>query len=148
MKLDLKTTVRTDIETFWRKLKAPESLQFVASPLIHFRGIRSITLNEDWKEGEMYFLPMEYFGWIPAGVQAVTMARIDDATHTIVTDESGGVAKKWIHTMILRSTGSGTVEYYDTLKIEAGIKTPFLWLFVQLFYRHRQRRWKKLLLQS
>ncbi len=145
MKLDLKTTVRTDIETFWQKLKTPTSLQFVAAPVIYFDRINDVTFGEDWKEGETYFLPMQYFGRIPAGVQSVTMMTIDDESKTIVTDESGGAAKRWIHTMQLRSTGNGTVEYHDTLEIEAGIKTPFLWLFVQLFYRHRQRRWKKLL---
>jgi len=28
--------------------------------------------------------------------------------------------------------------------IEAGLLTPFIWLFSQVFYRHRQRRWQAL----
>jgi len=28
--------------------------------------------------------------------------------------------------------------------IEAGILTPFVWLFARLFYAHRQRRWAAL----
>lgn len=33
----------------------------------------------------------------------------------------------------------------DEIEIKAGWLTIFIWLFVQLFYHHRQRRWKILL---
>jgi hypothetical protein len=32
----------------------------------------------------------------------------------------------------------------DTVEVRAGVLTPFIWLFAQLFYRHRQRRWRAL----
>jgi len=37
------------------------------------------------------------------------------------------------------------VSYTDEIEIQAGWLTPGIWLFAQLFYRHRQRRWKALL---
>ena len=30
------------------------------------------------------------------------------------------------------------------LSFRAGVLTPFIWLFAQLFYRHRQSRWRRL----
>jgi len=32
----------------------------------------------------------------------------------------------------------------DRVANNAGILTPCIWLFAQLFYRHRQRRWRQL----
>lgn len=148
MKIDLKTIVHADIDVFWSKLKDPTSLYFVALPIISFDGIDDVTHGEHWKEGETYQLPMRYFGRIPAGSQSVRMMTVNDGARLIVTDESGGVARKWIHTMELTQLGNGQVRYRDTLEIQAGMKTPFLWLFVQLFYRHRQRRWHELLQMS
>lgn len=145
MKINLRTTVRTNIDTFWRKLKDPASLQYVAHPLISFRGIVDITNGESWKEGSTHHLPMYYLNLVPAGAQKVTIVMVDRDEHRIETNESGGVAKVWCHTMRLTSMEDGKVEYKDELCIEAGWKTPLLWLFVQLFYRHRQRRWRKML---
>lgn len=145
MKISLKRFVHTNADAFWEKLKDPMSLYFVALPIISFDGIADATHGENWKEGETYQLSMRYFGRIPAGTQTVTMVTIDDTRRRIVTDESGGVAKKWIHTMELIAPHGDWVHYHDTLEIEAGIKTPFLWLFAQIFYRHRQRRWSELM---
>jgi hypothetical protein len=38
----------------------------------------------------------------------------------------------------------GGTLYRDQVTIQAGMFTPFIWLFAQLFYRHRQRRWRQL----
>lgn len=145
MKIRLRTVISTDVEVFWSKLKDPVSLQFVAKPLITFECIEQVTQGADWKEGMSYKLPVRYFGRIPAGVQPVTMVAVEEDSCRIITNESGGVARQWHHTMQLKKLHGHSVEYRDTLEIEAGYKTPFLWLFVHVFYRHRQQRWKKLL---
>ena len=38
----------------------------------------------------------------------------------------------------------GRTDYRDTVEIHAGLGTLPAWLFAQLFYRHRQRRWRAL----
>jgi hypothetical protein len=50
---------------------------------------------------------------------------------------------RWDHRITLEPSGVGTL-YRDHVIIEAGVFTIFIWAFAQLFYRHRQRRWRKL----
>ncbi len=36
-------------------------------------------------------------------------------------------------------------KYTDQVEIQAGWKTPFIWLWANAFYTHRQRKWFRLL---
>jgi len=51
--------------------------------------------------------------------------------------------KKWDHRITIDPSGTGTL-YRDHVIIEAGVFTFFIWAFAQIFYRHRQRRWRQL----
>src|SRR5207302_1640781 len=44
---------------------------------------------------------------------------------------------------IIRPSGDGQTLYSDEILIETGWVTAFVWLFAQWFYRHRQRRWRR-----
>ena len=55
--------------------------------------------------------------------------------------------KVWDHSISI-STASGRTRYRDTVTIDAGLFTLPVWLFAQVFYRHRQRRWRSLAKRS
>ncbi|MCK5223235.1 hypothetical protein KAR04_00570 [Candidatus Calescamantes bacterium] len=59
--------------------------------------------------------------------------------------ETGKIAKVWNHTIIIEKDTDGNARYTDIVEIKAGVVTFFVYLFAQLFYRHRQRKWKNLL---
>ena len=52
--------------------------------------------------------------------------------------------RKWDHWITVAPNPDGSTDYRDEVEISAGVLTPFVWIFAQLFYRHRQRRWRGL----
>ena len=49
----------------------------------------------------------------------------------------------WDHLITIEPVAAGVL-YRDQVEVRARVLTPFIWLFAQVFYRHRQRRWRKL----
>ncbi len=50
----------------------------------------------------------------------------------------------WRHRIAVDDEGWGSTRYLDEIEIAAGVATPFVWVYTQLFYRYRQRRWRRL----
>jgi hypothetical protein len=67
---------------------------------------------------------------------------------TMFTQEQGGLIKSWDHEIKFEVKDSKTCIYTDTVKIKAGAFTALVWLFANILYRYRQRRWKQLLPQK
>ena len=64
----------------------------------------------------------------------------------IITEEQGGIVSKWEHLSKVSPTDNDAIILYtDQIDIEAGLFTPFVWLYAHLFYRYRQLRWKRLI---
>ena len=135
-------------EDLWRELSDPRSLQFVASPILRFEPAEQGGLPAEWRVGPTYLLKLYLLGVIPFGRHTIQLLEIDEDENTIISRESGSVARVWNHTISFRESGPGVVTYTDRIEIDAGWLTPVIWLFAQVFYRHRQRRWKVLLRQK
>lgn len=129
----------------WKKIIEPQSLQFVASPLVRFEPLEQGVLSGEWQVGIPYPLKLYFLKVIPLGSHTIQLVRIDKETNTIVSQESGRLARVWNHTITFREVAGDVVHYTDEIEIRAGWLTPAIWLFAQVFYRHRQRRWKVLL---
>jgi hypothetical protein len=132
----------------WEHISRPQSLQFVASPLLQFNALEPGALDGEWEVGRDYQLTLNLLGFIPLGRHTIRLARIDRDHNTIVSRESGLLARVWNHTISFQEITPGLVNYTDAIEIQAGWLTPFIWGFAHLFYRHRQRRWKLLLKQN
>ena len=50
----------------------------------------------------------------------------------------------WSHRITVDDEGWGSTRYLDEIEIAAGVLTPFVWVYAQLFYRYRQWRWRRL----
>lgn len=131
----------------WQKLSQPESLQFVASPLLTFTPLEPAVLDREWEVGRDYPLQLYFLRFIPLGRHKIKLVRIDREQNRISSRERGLLAPVWNHEISFREIEPGWVSYTDEIEIRAGWLTPFVWLFAQVFYRHRQRRWKVLLQQ-
>jgi hypothetical protein len=132
-------------DELWQKIIEPVSLQFVASPIVRFVPVREGGLTGEWQVGIPYHLRLYFLKCIPLGRHTIQLMRIDKAANRIVSQESGRLARSWKHIIRFREVAPGVVSYADEIEIRAGWVTPFIWLFAQVFYRHRQRRWKVLL---
>jgi hypothetical protein len=70
---------------------------------------------------------------------------IDPESRLIFSSEHGRLTRVWNHRLQIVPIDSRAVVYTDAIEIQAGGMTVFIWLFAHVFYRHRQRRWKRLL---
>jgi hypothetical protein len=129
----------------WAKIVDPKSLQFVASPILHFIPARNNELDSQWKVGRDYVLKLYLFGFLPLGNHTIRLINIDRSENNIESREIGLLANIWNHTIQFQEIEENCIYYTDTIEIKAGLLTPLIWGFAHLFYRHRQRRWKKLL---
>lgn len=128
----------------WSEIIKAESLQYVASPLLYFIPINKDEPFNEWTVGRTYRLKIFFLKFIPLGKHDISVITIDKKSNRIETHESGLLAPTWNHSIWFHNTDNG-LEYTDQIEIKAGLLTFLIWLFAQIFYRHRQRKWKKLL---
>lgn len=132
-------------DELWEKIKEPWSLQYVAAPILSFIPEGGVTLTGDWEVNKPYPLKLFLFSVIPLGTHTITLIKIDKESKTIQSQEKGLIAPVWNHDIHFSEIEPGKVSYTDKIEIKAGLLTPFIWFFAHLFYRHRQRRWRRLL---
>jgi len=148
MRVRVETTFHTTPDRFWALLRYPASLLHVCRPVLHFRFREASLAKEPWKEQVPYRLKMSLFGLIPLGSHTISLDVLDEARCTIVSRESGTLARVWNHTISFREVGQGSIHYVDEIEIRAGLLTLPIVAFAHLFYRHRQRRWRQVLRSS
>jgi hypothetical protein len=85
-----------------------------------------------------------FFSFIPAWVHEIEIVRLDDTDREILTSEHGGSVKKWNHRITIDEHGPWRSRYTDEIDIGAGVMTPLVWAYAELFYRYRQWRWRRL----
>jgi hypothetical protein len=148
MKAIISTAIPTSAEKMWAELQDISSLVYVAAPLLRFKAQGKKPLPEKWCAGREYPLRISLFGVIPLGNHAIRISEIDDRNMQIRSNESGLLAREWNHLIKVERTGIRTIRYTDEIEIKAGTRTFGIWLFAIMFYRHRQKRWKKLLMDD
>lgn len=141
----ISTTFDCTAEQLWDEISRPAALRFVSAPLLHFKPLVAGELNGEWVVGKTYPLRLYLCSFLPLGGHSITLARIDRAANLIESKESGALSPVWNHTIRFHPLGDGKLHYTDEIEIQAGLLTGMVWAFAHLFYRHRQRRWKKLL---
>lgn len=132
-------------EQLWKRIIEPKSLQFVASPILDFTPLIKGELDGDWVVGRTYDLKLRFLNILPLGHHRIRLVTIDRGSNTIESNESGLLAPVWNHTIRFRQVEEGRLRYTDEIEIQAGWLTAAIWVFAQVFYRHRQKRWKILL---
>jgi hypothetical protein len=136
------TRLPVQADTAWDTVKRPDTLRYITRGLLGFRIAGDVP--EQFTEGETYGMRLLFFGVLPAWRHRIEIVRVDEAAHEIRTEERGGPVRRWRHRITVDAEGWGATRYLDEIEIEAGVLTPFVWLYAQLFYRYRQMRWRKL----
>lgn len=128
----------------WKKLQRLDSLQYIAAPYATFEplgGRKTFT----WKSGHFFSLKLKLFGLLPLGIHTIRILIFDREKLTIYSHEGNLHVPVWNHLIKLKPIDDRHTLYTDRVEIDAGRKTPLICLWAELFYAHRQRRWKKLL---
>ncbi len=142
MKLKIQTLLPVPASIVWRELQKSETLDFIAAPMVVFNY--KTTKPEHWHKGN-FEVELKLFGFIPFGSQTISISFPDTVNNKLFLRDNGysNLISKWDHLISVEPLGENTL-YADSLEINAGILTPFIWLFACLFYSHRQKRWVKL----
>ncbi len=128
-------------EIVLEKLQKLETLQYIARPYATFEPADSAT--PVWTVGREASFCFKLFGFIPYGIHTIRVVRVDPGG--ISSRERNPHVQVWNHDIALVMLDERHTEYTDRVEIHAGSKTFFIWLWANAFYRHRQRKWIKLL---
>ena len=121
-----------------------DTLAYIAKPYATFKSNYGQT-ELVWEVGRSFSFDFKMFGFIALGVHAINVRKFNP--DNIYTNEGNPFCPVWNHRIILKETADGKTEYTDEVKICAGWKTPFVYLWAKAFYSHRQKKWIKLLNQ-
>jgi hypothetical protein len=124
-------------------VKQPRLLTYVAWPLVRFVPENRGLFERPWEAGT-HWVRLYLFGVLPFGRQAIVISYPEDKAGFALCDAGHSrLIASWHHLIVIEQAGE-QVRYTDHLSIRAGVLTPFIVGFAQVFYRHRQRRWRKL----
>jgi hypothetical protein len=147
MKVDLQTRLAMSPEDVWQRVLTPELLFHIAAPLVRFRFV-GCDAPVQWSDGSRYLVAIKLFGLLPFGEQWIVPTLQSDPARVwpkrLRDNGHSALIKTWDHWITIASDGQGGTLYRDEVEVHAGLLTPFIWVFAQIFYRHRQRRWRSL----
>jgi hypothetical protein len=147
MKVDVQTRISMTPEDVWQRVMIPELLIHIAAPLVRFRLVHSDGPAQ-WADGSRHLVSIRLFGFLPFGDQWIVPSRhVDNAApwpKKLRDNGYSALIKTWDHWITVEPDGEGGTCYRDEVEVKAGLLTPLVWVFAQIFYRHRQRRWRAL----
>lgn len=131
-------------EVVWEKLQKLATLQYIAKPFASFLPLDK-TDDFTWEENKTFWFQFKLFGFIPFGTHTIHVIQFQKASYEIYTHEANTHVPIWNHRITLKAVGKDKTAYTDEVEIYAGWKTPFVCLWANCFYAHRQKKWLKLL---
>ncbi|MCK8462831.1 hypothetical protein MUY35_03090 [Aliiroseovarius sp. S1339] len=143
--IELEVFLPADTAIVWDHILQPRLFCFVAKGVLTFKPVNPSAFPERWSAGQ-YRVRKYLWGLLPMGWQVIDIEFLPDQgrPHRLRDNGRGWMVPTWDHTMIVEPAQGGT-RYTDYVKIEAGVLTPLVAVFARHFYKHRQRRWQKLI---
>jgi hypothetical protein len=145
MRVVVSTILSCSANLAWAEVQSSRLLCEVAWPLVTFRPVDGATFPERWQAGMEVRCRSRLLGILPLGARHLRFDEVDDKARTIRTHEHDALVQRWDHVIRVDavSDDSGRTLYSDEIEIQAGALTPLVALFARVFYRHRQRRWRR-----
>jgi hypothetical protein len=139
----LESVLPCSADAAWEEVQKTALLAEIAWPLITFGPAGGDALPERWPNGGTVLVRSCMFGVIPLGTRTLTIEPVAPGAREIQTREHDPLIRRWDHYIRIDEAGHGRCRYLDRVDIDAGALTLPVWLFSQLFFRHRQRRWQR-----
>ena len=132
------------------QLQSTAVFRHITAPLLRFAPSRG-PWPAHWAPGALE-LRLSLFGLLPLGRQTAQISVSPGAAESdwprLRDNGHGQLMRRWDHRITLQSLPDGTTRYTDEVVLQARhlpwLMTPLSAAFAQLFYRHRQRRWRQL----
>lgn len=143
--IQLTTTLPTGADRVWQAMQSPATMLYVCRGLFGMPALNG--RSEPLRPGERGTGWLWAFNLIPAYRHTIEVTAVDHATRTIRTHEHGGVIVSWDHTLHVAPVDDHSCHYTDTVAIDAGRATAVVAAIAKGIFRHRHRRWYKLVRQ-
>lgn len=143
MKVKVSSTFNREPTEIWHLLKRSSTLVYVTRGLIGFRSSAE-EFPQIWQEGKTEHMQILLFGLVRAWHHQIRFVSVSEKNMQIMTHEAGGMISKWNHQMSVSPVNCHSCLYTDEIEIEAGLLTPMVWLYAQVYYRYRHIRWRYL----
>ncbi len=143
MRTKITSEFNASADEVWGRVKRTSTFIYISSGLLSFANAESFP--EEWETDKTLAADIRFFGFIPGGTHYIQFKAIDDVAMRLNTEEWSGMISSWNHVITVEPLDGGRCRYTDDVEMHAGIMTPLVWLFSQLLYRYRQRRWHSLL---
>lgn len=128
-------------DVIFEKLQKLETLQYIAEPYATFESVGAA--EPVWTVGSSSAYRFRLFSVISFGTHKIHIVRFDP--EGVSSREGNEHVSVWNHDITMIPRDENHTEYTDQIEIRAGWKTPFIWLWANAFYAHRQRKWIRLL---
>lgn len=138
----IETGLPNSAEKVWEALLQRDTFLYITRGMLGFRG--SDQWPEVFRQGIEIETRLVFWHVIPGWKHTMRIVKVDEENLELVSEESGGPVRQWNHRICLERHGAQRCRYTDEINIEAGLLTPAIWAFAQLFYRYRQMRWRRL----
>lgn len=132
-------------ENIWGKLQNVDTLIEICKPKASFKSISEIP--EKWEKNIIYKFKLFIYGFIPVGTHEIRLVDVNESKKEILSEEHNSVVKVWNHLISMAEIEGNRTLYTDVVELNAGIFTYFTALWSISFYKHRQRKWRKIIQQ-
>lgn len=143
IKINISSILNNSVNKIWDKLLNVETLIEICKPMATFKSL-SNEKEMKWEVNKEYVFKLFIYGFIPFGEHKIILIKLDKENKIILSNEHNGIVKIWNHLIILENIGDSEIKYTDEVEIYAGIFTFFTAAWAKLFYKHRQKKWKKI----
>ena len=143
MRVYVESLLPCNADAAWAEVQKSTLLLEVIQPLAFVRPLEGETFPDEWTVGTTVRCRTVLLGLFPLGIRSIFFEKIDASTRVIQSREFDALVRTWDHKIEVDPVSASECRYSDEIEVEAGVLTPLVWLFAQVFYRHRQRRWQR-----
>ncbi len=138
----LTTELPLPADVTWQAMQQPATFLYVVRGLLAFPALNGRT--EPFQQGETHTGWLMLFHVLPLHRHTITVVAVDPQQPKVETEERGGFLRRWHHTLAVEPVTDATSRYSDTIDIDAGPLTGFMYWSATALFRYRQWRWQRL----
>ena len=142
-KISVSSTFDCPPEIMWKKLLDFDTLIEICSPKASFKSVSE--KPQKWEENIVYKFKLFIYGFIPFGKHEILLESINESRKEIQSREHNKIVKIWNHLISMSKTENGKTSYTDIVELYSGVFTYFTALWSISLYKHRQRKWCKII---
>ena len=143
LKISISSILNNSTEKIWDKILNIETLIEICKPMARFKLISNENIMK-WELNKEYIFKLLIYGFLPFGRHKIILEILDEKNKIILSKEHNSIVKIWNHKILMENIEENKTKYTDEVEIYAGIFTIFVAVWAKIFYKHRQKKWKKI----